>query len=66
MNIIYFKGATPGGSNTAANEGALANFFNSLLTRKSGGSATPTAASSPINQRQSKQLALPPRSSIIK
>jgi len=43
---------TPGGSSTAANEGALANFFNSLLTRKSGGPVTPTTANSPVNQRQ--------------
>lgn len=66
MNNIYFKNTTPGGSNTAANEGALANFFNSLLTRKSGGPATPTTGSSPTTQRQSKQIALPPRASIAK
>ncbi|CAF3667282.1 unnamed protein product [Adineta steineri] len=43
---------TPGGTSTAANEGALANFFNSLLTRKSGGPVTPTTANSPATQRQ--------------
>ncbi|CAF0841984.1 unnamed protein product [Rotaria sordida] len=41
-----------GGTSAAANEGALANFFNSLLTRKSGGPVTPTNASSPVTQRQ--------------
>ncbi len=66
-NMIYFKTVTPGGgSSTAANEGALANFFNSLLTRKSGGPVTPTAGTSPVTPRQSKLFALPPRPSITK
>jgi hypothetical protein len=64
--MIHFKSTTPGGSSTAANEGALANFFNSLLTRKSGGPATPTTANSPVTPRQSKLFALPPRPSITK
>jgi len=38
----------------------LANFFNSLLTRKSGGPVTPTTAGSPVTQRQSKLSAPPP------
>jgi len=40
------------GGAATANEGALANFFNSLLTRKSGGPVTPTAATTPVTQRQ--------------
>ncbi|CAF3627668.1 unnamed protein product [Rotaria sp. Silwood1] len=44
--------ASSGGTSAAANEGALANFFNSLLTRKSGGPVTPTNAGSPVTQRQ--------------
>jgi len=51
---IFVKNASPVGANTAANEGALANFFNSLLTRKSGGAVTPTGAGAPGTQRQSK------------
>ena len=54
------KGPTPTGGTTAANEGALANFFNSLLTRKSGGPGTPTASTPATGQRQSKMFAPPP------
>ena len=64
--MICFKNVTPGGSSTAANEGALANFFNSLLTRKSGGPVTPTAGTSPVTPRQSKMFALPPRPAVTK
>ena len=53
---MLVKGSTPVGGSSAANEGALANFFNSLLTRKSGVPATPTTASTPVAQRQSKLL----------
>lgn len=45
-------GTTPVGGSTAANEGALANFFNSLLTRKSGVPVTPTSTGTPTTQRQ--------------
>ena len=55
-DFIYIKNVTPAGANAAANEGALANFFNSLLTRKSGGAVTPTAAGTPVTQRQSKSF----------
>ncbi|CAF5089777.1 unnamed protein product, partial [Rotaria sp. Silwood1] len=54
--------ATAGNANTTANEGALANFFNSLLTRKSGGAATPTSGSSPATQRQTSQSPTTPSS----
>ncbi len=50
----FVKNVTPGSANQAANEGALANFFNSLLTRKSGGAVTPTSTGTPVTQRQSK------------
>ncbi|CAF1273083.1 unnamed protein product, partial [Adineta steineri] len=53
---------TPGGANTAANEGALANFFNSLLTRKSGGAVTPTGGTTPGAQRQTSQSPTTPSS----
>ena len=55
IKVICWKSTSSGSISTAANEGALANFFNSLLTRKSGG---PTNAVSPISQWQSKSFYL--------
>ncbi|CAF4111576.1 unnamed protein product, partial [Rotaria sp. Silwood2] len=54
--------ATSASGNTATNEGALANFFNSLLTRKSSGAATPTGGSTPATQRQTSQSPTTPSS----
>lgn len=52
--IYFVKPGTPIGQNRGTNEGALANFFNSLITKKSGGATTPTSAGTPIAQRQGK------------
>ncbi|CAF3890340.1 unnamed protein product, partial [Rotaria sordida] len=53
---------TSGSAGTAANEGALANFFNSLLTRKSGGAVTPTGGNAPVTQRPASQSPTTPSS----
>ncbi|CAM2698002.1 unnamed protein product [Rotaria socialis] len=42
------QSVTPG---AASNEGALANFFNSLINKKSAGAVTPTGVSASVAQR---------------
>lgn len=54
-NEIFFQSGGATGAGAATNEGALANFFNSLLTRKSGGAVTPTSTGATSNvQRPSE------------
>ena len=54
--VCVLKSAAPAGAAAATNEGALANFFNSLLTRKSGGPTTPSAVGTPVGQKPSKSF----------
>ncbi|CAF4153746.1 unnamed protein product, partial [Rotaria magnacalcarata] len=53
------QSVTPG---AGSNEGALANFFNSLINKKSAGAVTPTGVSTSVAQRPTSQSPTTPTS----
>ncbi|CAF1618660.1 unnamed protein product [Rotaria magnacalcarata] len=57
--IHILQSVTPG---AGSNEGALANFFNSLINKKSAGAVTPTGVSTSVAQRPTSQSPTTPTS----